>query len=277
MISYHNLTGALKTMGLRRDIPIIAHIDHSVFSKINGGTATLMGALLTTVDNVMIPAFTFSTMVTPEKGPENNNMQYGVSSGNNLDAKIFSHALPSELSNQEAIDILKEFPGTFRSSHPIFSFYGLGLDIVLVDQPPDKPYLPIKKLSNLGGWVVLIGADPSQKFSIHYAEFLAGRKQYLRWALTPDGIFACPHFPGCPNGFHTLDYHLQEKLRITMVEDSRLCAVPLEIMIRTAVALLKEDPFALLCNDLQCKRCNLVRAEIKEQIANNWKPESENN
>jgi len=146
-----------------------------------------------------------------------------------------------------------------------------------VDQPPDKPYLPIKKLSNLGGWVVLIGADPSQNFSIHYAEFLAGRKQYLRWALTPDGIFSCPHFPGCPNGFHKLDYPLQEELRITMVENMRLCAIPLETMIRTAVALLKEDPFSLLCNDLQCKRCNLVRAEIKEQIANNWKPESENN
>ena len=277
MISYHNLTGVLKTMGLRRDIPIIAHIDHSVFGKINGGTATLMGALLTTVDNVMIPAFTFSTMVIPEKGPENNNMQYGVGSGNNLDAKIFSHALPSELSNQEAIDILLEFPGTFRSSHPIFSFFGLGLDIVLADQTPEKPYLPIKKLKNLGGWVVLIGADPSHNFSIHYAEFLAGRKQYLRWALTPDGISACPHFPGCPKGFHKLDYYLQEELRVSVIEDTRLCAVPLNTMISTAVALLKEDPFALLCNDLQCKRCNLVRAEIKEQIANNWEPESENN
>jgi len=277
MISYNNLTGALKSMGLRRDIPVIAHIDRSMFSRINGGPPTLMGALLTTVDNVIIPAFTFSTMITPEKGPENNNIQYGIGSGNNLNAKIFSHALPSELSNQEAIDILLEFPGTFRSSHPIFSFYGLGLDIVLVDQTPEKPYLPIKKLKNLGGWVVLIGADPCHNFSIHYAEFLAGRKQYLRWALTPDGISACPHFPGCSNGFHKLDYYLQEELRATVIENTRLCAIPLNSMISTAVALLKEDPFALLCNDLQCKRCNLVRAEIKEQIANNWKPESENN
>jgi len=277
MISYNNLTGAFKSIGLRRDIPVIAHIDRSIFSRINGGPVTLMGALLTTVDNVMIPAFTFSTMITPEKGPENNYMQYGINSGNNLDAKIFSHALPSELSNQEAIDILLKFPGTFRSSHPIFSFYGLGLDIVLVDQTPEKPYLPIKKLKNLGGWVVLIGADPCHNFSIHYAEFLAGRKQYLRWALTPDGISACPHFPGCPNGFHKLDYYLQEELRVSVIKDTQLCAVPLNSMISTAVALLKEDPFALLCNDLQCKRCNLVRAEIKEQIANNWKPESENN
>jgi len=275
MISYHNITEALKSAGLRRDIPIIAHLDHSVSGKIKGGTAALMGALLSTVDNVMIPAFTFSTMVTPEKGPENNYLQYGGSSEKNLDAKIFSHTLPSELPNQEVINILQGFPGTFRSSHPIFSFYGLGLDIVLVDHAPDKPYLPIKKLMGLGGWVVLIGTDSSQNFSIHYAEFLAGRKQFLRWALTPDGIYACPHFPGCPNGFHKLEYYLQEELKVVALEDTRLCAVSIKTLINTAFALLKEDPFALLCNDLQCMLCNLVRAEIRKRIASHWEPESE--
>ena len=274
MISYNNITGALKSIGLQRDIPIIAHKDHSIFGRIKGGATTLMGALLSTIDNVMIPAFTYSTMVTPEKGPENNYLQYGGSSKKNLDAKIFSHTLLSELPNQEVIDILQGFPGTFRSSHPIFSFYGLGLDTVLVDHTPDKPYLPIKKLMGLGGWVVLIGVDPSQNFSIHYAEFLVGRKQFLRWALTPDGISACPHFPGCPNGFHKLDYYLQDELRVNMIEDTKFCAVPLRTLIRTAGALLKEDPFALLCNDLQCIRCNLVRAEIRKQIASHWEPES---
>jgi aminoglycoside 3-N-acetyltransferase len=275
MISYHNITEALKSAGLRRDIPIIAHLDHSVSGKIKGGTAALMGALLSTVDNVMIPAFTFSTMVTPEEGPENNYLQYGGSSEKNLDAKIYSHTLPSELPNQEVINILQGFPGTFRSSHPIFSFYGLGLDIVLVDHTPDKPYLPIKKLMGLGGWIVLIGADSSQNFSIHYAEFLAGRKQFLRWALTPDGIYACPHFPGCPNGFHKLEYYLQDEMQVVVLEDTRLCAVSIKTLISTAFALLKEDPFALLCNDLQCMRCNLVRAEIRKQIASHWEPESE--
>ncbi len=277
MISYNNITVALRSMGLRRDIPVIAHMDHSVFGKMKGGTATLMGALLSTLDNVIIPAFTFSTMVTPEDGPENNYLKYGENSISNLNAKIFSHTLPGELSNQEAIDILRGFPGTFRSSHPIFSFYGLGLDIVLANHTPDKPYLPIKKLMGLGGWVVLFGVNPSQNFSIHYAEFLIGRKQFLRWALTPAGICACPHFPGCPDGFHKLDYYLHEELKVTVIEETRLCAVPLKTLISTAVALLKEDPFALLCNNLQCMRCNLVRTDIRKQIASHWEPESEKN
>ena len=275
MISYHKIIKALKSIGLRRSIPIIAHMDHSGFAKVNGGAATLMGALLSTVDNVMIPAFTFSTMVTPQVGPENNYLQYGKSSEKNLDANIFSYALPSELSNQEAIAILQKFPGTYRSGHPIFSFYGLGLDIVLLDHTPDKLYLPIKKLMGLDGWVVLIGVDQSRNFSIHYAEFLAGRKQFLRWALTSEGVSVCPHFPGCPNGFHKLDYYLQDELKVVMIEDMKISAIPIKTLIKTAVALLKEDPFALLCNDLQCVRCNLVRAEIRQQIASHWKPENE--
>jgi aminoglycoside 3-N-acetyltransferase len=274
MITYHNITGAFKSMGLQRDIPIIAHMDLSKISTVKGGTSTLMGALLSTIDNVIIPAFTYSTMVTPEEGPENNNLRYGEDSERNLDAKIFSHALPSEVSNQEAIDILREFPGVYRSSHPIFSFYGLGLDIVLMEHPPDKPYQPIKKLMDLGGWVALIGVDSSHNFSIHYAEFLAGRKQFLRWALTPEGICACPHFPGCPDGFHKLDYYLQDELRAAVIEDMKFSAIPLNTLITTAVALLKEDPFAFLCNDLQCTLCNLVRSDIRKQIASRWEPES---
>ena len=264
-------------MGLQRDIPIIAHMGHSIFDRIKGGSATLMGAILSTIDNVIIPAFTFSTMVTPQVGPENNNLRYGESSEKNLDAKIFSHTLPSELSNQAAIDILREYPGTYRSNHPIFSFYGLGLDIVLMDHPPDKPYRPIEKLMDLGGWVALIGADPNQNFSVHYAELLAGRKQFLRWALSPSGICTCPHFPGCPDGFHKLDYYLQDELKAMVIKDTKLSAIPLKTLITTAVALLKEDPFAFLCNDLQCVRCNLVRSEIRKQISSHWEQETEIN
>jgi aminoglycoside 3-N-acetyltransferase len=273
MISYHDIVGALKTMGLTRKTPTIAHIDPSLRKKIKGGSATLMGALLSKIDNIMLPAFTYSTMVIPEDGPENNYIEYGKGSTENLDASIFSHKLPSELGNQPEIDFLKSFPGSYRSSHPIFSFYGLGLDSVLLDHSPQNPYLPIRKLMGIGGWIGLFGTEASQNFSIHYAEFLAGRKQFLRWAVSPDGIIECPNFPGCPNGFHKLTYYLQDEMREIEVENIKFSAVKMSVLVNSAVALLKEDPFALLCNDLQCARCNLVRAAIKNQITNSWKSE----
>lgn len=276
MISYHDITDALKSMGLQRDIPLIAHVNPSLRAIVNGGAETLMGALLSTVDNLMMPAFTYSTMITPENGPEKNNIVYGEKSKENLNAVIFSHSLPSEAGNQPEIEILKKFLGIYRSNHPVFSFYGLGLDVALLDHAPEKPYQPIKKLMGMGGWVGLLGAKASQNFSIHYAEFLAGRKQLLRWALTPYGVAECPHFPGCADGFHKLDFYLQDELKVTILEDTKFCVIPLSTLVHTAVALLKDDPFALLCNDLKCTRCNLVRSEIKNQIANHWKPEREN-
>jgi aminoglycoside 3-N-acetyltransferase len=274
MISYHNLVNAFRTIGLSRDIPVITHLGKDLPGKVNGGLPTFMGALLSSVDNILLPAFTFSTMVTPQTGPADNNMQYGSQDAQNMHAVIFSHALPSECGNQDALDILKQFPGTYRSSHPIFSFCGLGLDVALMRHTSGNPYHPIEEMEKLGGWVLLADSAADQNFSIHYAEMIAGRKQFLRWALSPNGVEACPHFPGCPDGFHKLDFYLHDELRQIHLEGLTLSAVPLATLISTSVALLQEDPFALLCNDLQCTRCNLVREDVKAHISGRWKQES---
>lgn len=275
MLSYHDLTTAFHTLGMSRDIPVIVHLNESIKTEIKGGVATFMGALLTSVDNILLPAFTRSTMVVPESGPKNNDLVYGDQTENNINANLFSRTLRSECENQDAIDILKEFPGVLRSQHPIFSFYGLGLDVALIDHYPDKPYQPIAEMNRLGGWVLLANVDQSNNFSIHYAEMLSGRKQFTRWALTAEKIVECPHYPGCPDGFHKLNYYLQEELKIVELENFTLNAVPVAVLIDTAIALLNEDPFALLCNDLSCERCNFVRNDIKTQIARNWEAEDD--
>jgi aminoglycoside 3-N-acetyltransferase len=273
MLSYHDITVGLEKLGLNRSTPVLAHIAPANLGEIRGGTDTLLGAILATIDNVMMPSFTYSTMITPEKGPSDNFLQYGSGHAANLNASIFTRKLPCDTHDNEASEALRNYPGTFRSSHPILSFCGLGLDIALVDQTPQDLYAPIRKLMELDGWVALLGSDASENFSLHYAEHLAGRKQFIRWALTEDGIKECPDFPGCSNGFHKINYYLQDELRIAEVGDSRRYAVPLQILVNSAVALIREDPFALLCNSLSCPRCNLVRRFIKSQVSNRWQPE----
>jgi len=273
MLSYHDITVGLEKLGLNRSTPVLAHIAPANLGEIRGGIDTLLGALLATIDNVMMPSFTYATMVTPEKGPQENFLQYGSGHASNLNASIFTHKLPCDLPDNAAYEALRIYPNTLRSNHPIFSFCGLGLDIALVDQTPQDLYAPIRKLMELKGWVALIGAKPSDNFSLHYAEHLAGRKQFIRWALTEAGVQECPDFPGCPNGFHKINYYLQDELRVAIVGDSHWYAVPLKILIDSAVALIREDPFALLCNSLSCPRCNLVRKRIKSQTANLWQPE----
>lgn len=273
MISYRDIVVGLENLGLSRSTPVLAHISLSQIGEVRGGQETLLGALLATIDNVMMPSFTFSTMIIPENGPADNFIDYGSGHNSNLNASIFTHSLPSDMSNNEISEALRRYPGTYRSSHPILSFTGLGLDVALIHHTPKDPYAPIKKLLDLNGWVVLMGADPSENFSLHYAEYLAGRKQFTRWALTVDGIAECPHFPGCADGFHKINYYLQDELRSAVVADACWYAVPLEVMVNSALALIRDDPFALLCNSLSCPRCNMVRKLIKKGVSDKWQPE----
>ena len=275
MISYRDIATGLQNLGLNRSTPVLVHIRLANLGEVNGGLNTMMGALLATVDNVMMPSFTFSTMVIPESGPEDNLLVYGSGRETNLTAEVFSHDLPSDMPDHEASEALRGYPGVYRSSHPVFSFIGLGLDVALVNHPAEDPYAPISELRKLDGWVLLMGAEPSANFSVHYAEKLAGRKQFVRWALSDEGIREIPHFPGCPDGFHKLHYYMQEELHTVRVADSYWHAMKVDTLLNVVVALIKEDAFALLCNTLNCPRCNLVRASIKAQYSHQWRPESQ--
>jgi aminoglycoside 3-N-acetyltransferase len=265
MITYHDVTSGLKQLGLDRSIPVVAHISMVRLGEVKGGADSVVGALLATVDNAIIPVFTYATMVIPENGPEDNDIVYGSGSNSNLQTSMFENSLPSDMPDSQAAEAFRAYPGSFRSRHPILSFIGLGLDAALDSQSAENPYAPIQALMDLNGWVVLIGADPSANFSLHYAEKLVGRKQFIRWALTPDGVVACPFFPGCSNGFHKVHYYLQEELKIARVDGKEWFAMPLNVLIRSARMLMQEDTLALLCNDLNCRRCNLVRKAVREQ------------
>ena len=243
-------------------------------ASVRGGINTALGALLACVDNVMIPTFTYATMIIPVNGPEENDMVYGSGHGSNLDAAVYRFDLPADMKNFEAGEALRATTHTYRSDHPIFSFTGLGLDGLLVEHPADDPYAPIWRMRDIEGWVLLMGATPADNFSIHAAEKKAGRKQFTRWALSSSGIHEVSNFPGCANGFHKLDYYLQEELHRVKVKDQEWQAVRLDILLSTATHLIKEDPFALLCNDLKCGRCNLVRDAVKAQYAGDWRSET---
>lgn len=273
MLTYRDITLALSDLGLNRATPVLAHISLPRIGPIKGGLSTLMGALLASVDNIMMPAFTYGTQVIPQVGPPDNDVEYGSGQQSNLNAVVFAFDLASDLPNNEAAEALRRTANTYRSAHPVFSFSGLGLDIALFNHPANDPYAPIRVLRSMNGWALLMGAKPSENFSIHLAESLTGRKQFIHWALTPEGIREIPQFPGCSEGFHKLNYYLQEELRSVELDGQSWQAVKIDTLLNVASALIKDDPFALLCNKMDCPRCNLVREAIKAQIARQWRLE----
>lgn len=267
MLTYHHLTRALKELGLEKRFPVIAHVPNSLVQQTRGEVETVLGALLAAFDNFTVPSFTLPALIIPEFGPEENGVEYGSARGSNLNAEIFNSDLPSQGEYSQSGEALRAYPQTFRSSHPVFSFTGLGLDAALAAQTAKNPYGHIPALMEMKAWFVLMGGGMASNFSIHFAEQRSGRKQFLRWALTSKGVVELPNFPGCAQGFHKLEYHLQQYLRRTRVEDFLWQAAPLRETVNVAVELLSADPYALLCNDLNCVNCNLVRREVRRKAA----------
>jgi len=264
MLQYHDLKNALDDLEIRRNDPTIVYASSSLIPHVKGGAQTILGAVLAGIDNILIPSFTFKTMIVPEVGPDENLLEYGSGREDNLNASIFTPDLPSDFEDQEISEPFRHFPDVVRSSHPIFSFLGLGLDAALDAQSLSEPYGHIRYLQGKHARILLAAKEPSSLFSIHFCEKESGRRQFVRWAMTDEGIQECPNFPGCSNGFHKILFHLREDVKKTQIEDQPWYALTLDHLIETALQMLRADPYALLCNDLHCEKCNLIRKDIRQ-------------
>ena len=228
------------------------------------GLETVLGALISSFDTFLMPAFTYKTMITPEVGPPGNAINYGSGKDTNRMAEIYHHDMPADPLMGVVAEALRTHPKALRSTHPILSFTGINAQKVLDSQSIKEPLLPIQTLMDGDGWVLLLGMGHTVNTSIHYAEQLAGRKQFIRWALTPKGVIPCQRFPGCSEGFDAIASHLDEVVRKVELGESIVQAVPLVSLVDAVSGLLKEDPAALLCSREDCERCNAVRESVAQ-------------
>jgi aminoglycoside 3-N-acetyltransferase len=264
MLTFRDLFTALRKLDLDRARPVIAHGSLSSFGEVNGGADTILGALLSISNSVLMPTFTFKTILIPEVGPENNAVQYGSGKDLNRMAEFYTPDMPVDPLMGAIPETLRLHPKAHRSMHPILSFGGINTDRELEKQTLSEPLAPIHALREGEGWVILLGVDHTVNTSIHYGELLAGRKQFVRWALTPDGVKECPGFPGCSNGFNAITPSLDQVIRRVQVGSSLVQAVPITALVETVLAMLKQDPLALLCEKPDCERCNAVRESLKK-------------
>ena len=260
MISFRDLSKALRGLGIERDKPVLVHSSLSSFGEeLQGGAQTVLGALTANFRSVIAPTFTYRTMVIPQVGPPDNALDYDKGRFTSRRAEIFDPEMPADPLMGAIPEALRRHPKAKRSLHPILSFSGVNAAPALNAQSYTEPLAPIEVMMKAGGWVLLVGVNHTVNTSIHYAERLAWRKQFVRWALTQHGVRECPGFPGCSEGFEAIAPRLEGVTRTTVVGQARLRAVPLEDLIEAARAWILEDPQALLCDRDFCARCRAVR------------------
>ena len=260
-ISFTDLGTALFKLGLSH-MPVIAHASLSAFGEVVGGADALLRATLDSVWALVMPTFTYATMITPEVGPPNNGITYGAELDRNRMAEPFGPAMPADKQMGILSETLRSQPRAKRTAHPNQSFAGIYADKFLAAQTRQDPLGPIGALAEADAWVLLLGVDHTVNTSIHYAEKLAGRKQFTRWALLPDRILECPGFPGDSAGFDAIASDLVHLTRMVKAGDATVQAMPIRGLIQAVSDRIQADPLALLCQRPDCQRCNAVRESV---------------
>ncbi len=262
MLTYRDFTGGFHKLELDPTYPVIVHASLSAFGEIKGGVDSVLGALLSSFDTIVMPVFTYKTMVIPEVGPADNGIAYGSGRDANRMAEMFHPEMQADKQMGVLAEACRTHPRAKRSSHPILSFAGINARSILDGQMAHDPLLPIQRLTDEEGWVLLLGVNHTVNTSIHYGEKLAGRKQFIRWALTEKGIISCWGFPGCSEGFEAIAPRLEMVKSSVRLGGALIQAIPLISLMEAVCGLLKEDPLALLCEREDCQRCNAVRAAV---------------
>ena len=260
MISFRDLLRGLQSLKIDKRQPVLVHASLSAFGQVMGGAETVAGALLGLYDTVVVPAFTFKTMIIPEAGPEENAIQYGSGKDKNRMAEFYRPDMPVDRLIGIIPETIRQRTNATRSEHPILSFAGINADALLSHQTFENPLGPVQGVYDGQGWVLLMGVDHTVNTSLHYAERLAGRRQFVRWALTAEGVVQCAGFPGCSNGFQAIYPYLEEVTRKVYSGSAVIQAVPVPALVDTAIRLIQQNPTSLLCNREDCERCMAVRA-----------------
>jgi aminoglycoside 3-N-acetyltransferase len=257
MLTYRTFVSALREVGLSRESRVLVHASMARFPPVAGGEEAVLGALLATCGTLVMPAFTRRTMVIPAVGPPGNGLTYGA---DNRLAEAFDPGMPADADMGALVELLRRHPAARRSSHPVFSFVGVNAEEFLEAQSLADPLGPIARLAEADGDVLLLGADHTVNLALHYAEHVAERKRFTRWALTDEGVVTCPNSPGCAHGFPAIEPRLQGLVRETQVGEGSIQSYPIRDIVHTAVAWMHEDPQALLCDRPDCERCRDIRA-----------------
>jgi len=258
MLGVDDFKSAFNDLNLQEEL-IIAHASLKPFGYIQGGAEAVLEAMLASFYSIIMPAFTYKTKIIPDVGPPNNGILYGSGKDTNKMAVPFHAGMRADSMMGILPETLRNHKSATRTSHPILSFAGINAGPILFTQTMYEPLDPIGALGQQDGWAVLINVDHTSNTSIHYAEKLAGRRQFIRWALMDNRVVECPNYPGDSMGFQIIEEYLKFDTRRVEVGDGFIQAVPLRRLFNVVYEILKRDPLALLCERRDCERCNAVR------------------
>ncbi len=151
-----------------------------------------------------------------------------------------------------------ESEGSIRGNHPLNSFTALGPDAKrLVGRQSFKDvYAPLRQLCADDGYVLLMGVGLDRATIIHYAEQVAGRTPFVRWAYDENRNVVPVSAGGCSEGFRNLDGILDIYAKKITVGSSRWVCYKAQEFVDVCSRAIRNMPNITHCDDKDCDRCN---------------------
>lgn len=236
---------------------------HAAMRSFGARMEGLLEAFLDCGCTVMVPSFTdmfeappVAQWMPPQNGAGDYSYFY---SKEYADVGVYTPAC-NKLTIEEMgafVAMVLAEPDRERGNNALNSFAAVGklAQTLVAEQTNEDVYAPLEKLYALDGYVLLMGVGLDSATAIHYAEQVAGRQPFVRWARGEQGTVGV-RAGGCSEGFEKLAPMLKPYEQQVTVEKSLWRCYRIRDLVDTCVKAIREDPHITHCGDPDCSRCN---------------------
>ena len=161
-VSSGDIAAGLKALGLKSASAEV-HASLRSFGKIENGAGTVVEALLSVLDSVLVPTFCWEASSPPppaDEGLKQNATGADFMMGLPPKPRPFDPvSSPVDCGMGALPRAVLARPGSRRTAHPLNSWTALGprAAYLAASYHPEDPYRPLKRLEEGGGHVLLLG------------------------------------------------------------------------------------------------------------------------
>lgn len=256
----NDLMNAIQQLGIDQQV-VCLHTSLKSFGFVEGGGPAIVDAFLESGCTVLSTTHSYEYQLayqddsilhngydedTDEDDPDADVPIFDVQS-NDLSIYAMGHVPAAILQHPERI----------RGNHPVNSFAAVGprAHAVISSQTLVDVFAPLRAVYEADGYVLLMGVDLRKMTAIHFAEQLAGRKPFIRWAKDADGQRIPINVGSCSDGFNNLQNALAPIETQLKVGNSLWRLYPMRELVERCIVAININPQITHCPDPTCIRC----------------------
>jgi aminoglycoside 3-N-acetyltransferase len=258
MTTENDVIQFIKEKGLSNSI-VCLHSSLRSFGQLDNGPHTIIDAFIKEKCTLVCPAFFYESRTFP---PRENYRRNGINFTEI--EKMVSVSYNDDCNQIEpSMGIIPKTMLTYknakRTRNPGNSFVILGesANDILKDEALLNAYSVYKNIynGNSKAFIMLAGVDFTSCTPIHFAEEVAGRKLFRRWAVYNHKIVEIEE-GSCSDGFENIRKYTRVIENAGSIGQSAIRIYPFNLFIDKASKTIKNIPDVTHCDTENCERCN---------------------